>query len=478
MRGRVFQGRRHHQQAREVELGDLLFPRHLLRALQAVGEGRGRSQEVARALPRPAARAQLSRLFLDRPGHQSRRGHAHDQARGRAARRRRLHRRLPRLGLLSARQHGGGGQAAGARRRTQARGSDHQRSPRRCLLEGWTRAGGALPVVARARSQARARGSRQDRGQAEIGASRRHRLGGGGRTEEARRRLRHMAAARAEKAPAKVNLTLRVLGRRADGYHDIESLVAFAGVGDALTFAPGGALALAVSGPTAAAAGDVADNLVLKAARALAERVEGLKLGRFKLSKRLPVAAGLGGGSADAAAALRLLARANRIAPDDLRLMQAARATGADVPVCLDPRARLMRGIGDILSAPLELPRLFALLVNPGVAVATKDVFAALNVPPAEHIAQVAPPAGPAELLAEITNGRNDLEASAIELEPAIADALAVLRKLPGCRLARMSGSGATCFGLFDSSRATAAAARTLRVGYPAWWVRATGLGG
>jgi 4-diphosphocytidyl-2-C-methyl-D-erythritol kinase len=286
------------------------------------------------------------------------------------------------------------------------------------------------------------------------------------------------AAAGAEKAPAKVNLTLRVLGRRADGYHEIESLVAFAGVGDAVTFTPGGALALAVGGPTAAAAGDVADNLVIKAARALAERVEGLKLGRFTLSKRLPVSAGLGGGSADAAAALRLLARANRMTPDDPRLMQAARATGADVPVCLDPRARLMRGIGDILSDPLDLPRLFALLVNPGVAVATKDVFAALNVPPAEPAAQAGTPAGSAGLLAEITNGRNDLEGPAIELEPAIAQVLAVLRNLPGCRLARMSGSGATCFGLFDSTRAASAAARTLRVGYPAWWTRATVLGG
>lgn len=286
------------------------------------------------------------------------------------------------------------------------------------------------------------------------------------------------AAAGAEKAPAKVNLTLRVLGRRADGYHEIESVVAFAGVGDAVTFRPGGALALAVGGPTAAAAGDVADNLVLKAARALAERVEGLKLGRFTLSKRLPVSAGLGGGSADAAAALRLLARANRMTPDDPRLMQAARASGADVPVCLDPRARLMRGIGDILSDPLDLPRLFALLVNPGVAVATKDVFAALNVPSAEPLAQAGTPAGSAGLLAEITNGRNDLEGPAIELEPAIAQVLAVLRKLPGCRLARMSGSGATCFGLFDSTRAASAAARTLRVGYPAWWTRATVLGG
>ena len=285
-------------------------------------------------------------------------------------------------------------------------------------------------------------------------------------------------AADAEKAPAKVNLTLRVLGRRADGYHDIESLVAFAGVGDVLTFTPGGALALTIGGPTAAAAGESADNLVLKAAHAFAERIEGLKLGQFALSKRLPVAAGLGGGSADAAAALRLLARANGLALDDLRLMQAARATGADVPVCLDPRTRLMRGIGDILSAPLDLPRLFALLVNPGVAVATRDVFARLTMPSATETAPTPPPPQAAALLAEIAAGRNDLEAPAIGLEPAIAEALATLRKLSGCRLARMSGSGATCFALFDSTRATNAAARALRVGYPDWWVRATVLGG
>jgi len=283
-------------------------------------------------------------------------------------------------------------------------------------------------------------------------------------------------AAGAEKAPAKVNLTLRVIGRRADGYHEIESLVAFAGVGDALTFTPGSAVALSVGGPTAAAACEIADNLVLKAARALAERVERLKLGRFTLSKRLPVAAGLGGGSADAAAALRLLARANDLAPDDPRLMQAARATGADVPVCLDPRPRFMRGIGDVLSDPLDLPRLFAVLLNPGVAVATKDVFAALAVPAAEETAPAAICTGASALLAEIARGRNDLEGPAIELEPAIADALAVLRNLPGCRLARMSGSGATCFGLFDSMDAARGAARRLRVGYPAWWVRATAL--
>src|SRR3954454_24685720 len=191
------------------------------------------------------------------------------------------------------------------------------------------------------------------------------------------------STARAEKAPAKVNLTLRVLGRRADGYHELESLVAFAGVGDALTFAPGDALTLAVSGPTAPAAGDSADNLVLKAARALAQRIAGLTLGRFALSKRLPVAAGLGGGSADAAAALRLLAHANGIAPDDPRLMQAAQATGADVPVCLDPRPRVMRGVGDVLSAPLDLPRLFAVVVCPGVSGASPGGFMGWYLPAA-----------------------------------------------------------------------------------------------
>ena len=286
------------------------------------------------------------------------------------------------------------------------------------------------------------------------------------------------ASASAEKAPAKVNLTLHVLGRRPDNYHEIESLVVFAGLADRLTFTPGGGFELSVLGPTAAAAGDIGDNLVLKAARALAGEVEGLAPGHFALSKRLPVAAGLGGGSADAAAALRLLARANAIAPDDPRLMQAARATGADVPVCLDPRPRLMRGIGDVLSAPLELPRLFAVLVNPGVAVSTREVFAALQLSPAAPTAPPAAPAGSAALMAEITGGRNDLEGPAIELEPAIAEVLAVLGKLPGCRLARMSGSGATCFGLFGSTAAATAAARSLRVGYPAWWVRATVLGG
>ena len=284
-----------------------------------------------------------------------------------------------------------------------------------------------------------------------------------------------MPAARVEQAPAKINLTLRVIARRCDGYHDIESLVAFAGVGDTVSFTPGGHLALLVRGPAAAACGSIADNLVLKTVCALVDRVGGLKLGRFLLSKRLPVAAGLGGGSSDAAAALRLLARVNRLARDDTRLMQAARATGADVPVCLDPRPRLMRGIGDILSDPLPLPPLSVILVNPGVMLATRNVFASLRVvrPPKARFGWQGERTGLVDALAA---SGNDLEEPAIRLAPVVGEVLAALRASPGCRIARMSGSGATCFGLFERAGAASAAARLLRAKHPSWWVRATRL--
>lgn len=285
----------------------------------------------------------------------------------------------------------------------------------------------------------------------------------------------------ADAAPAKVNLTLRVVGRRPDGYHDLESLVAFAAVGDELSLTPDGELALTVSGPSAAQAGEAADNLVVKAALALAARVPDLSLGTFHLDKRLPVAAGLGGGSADAAAALRLLARANGIAVYDVRLFEAARATGADVPVCLDPRPRLMRGIGDVLSAPLVLPPLPAVLVNPGVAVATKSVFVRWT-PAAEPMALDVRKFGATlsrdECLQLLAMHGNDLESPAIALEPTIAEVLEALRALPGCRLARMSGSGATCFALFAAAAAAIEAAQTLAAQHLHWWVRATALCG
>lgn len=282
-----------------------------------------------------------------------------------------------------------------------------------------------------------------------------------------------------ETAPAKVNLSLAVLGRRADGYHSLDSLVAFADVGDRLSLSPGGPLSLRVRGRTADEAGPADSNLVLKAARALAEEIPALKLGRFVLDKRLPVAAGLGGGSSDAAAALRLLARANRLKRDDRRLFKIARAVGADVPVCIDPRARRMRGIGEVLSAPLKLPRLSAVLVNPGVAVPTKDVFVAIGLQPGQTVRRATrwqPPRNRAGLIAYLADQTNDLEAPAWVLQPVIGRVVAELRDQPGCELARMSGSGATCFGLFPSPRAAAAAARKLARAHPRWWVKATSL--
>jgi 4-diphosphocytidyl-2-C-methyl-D-erythritol kinase len=285
-----------------------------------------------------------------------------------------------------------------------------------------------------------------------------------------------------ENAPAKVNLTLRVLGRRSDGYHEIESLVAFAEFGDALSFSPGGELALTVRGPNAARAGQDDDNLVLKAAQALAARVAGVGLGAFVLDKRLPVAAGLGGGSADAAAALRLLARANKLPVDDGRLHDAARVTGADVPVCLDPRPRLMRGVGEILSGPLKLPALPTVLANPGVALPTKSVFAAWKHAASEalplDVTAVAKIGNREEYLQLLATQVNDLESAAIAVEPAVAEALAALRALAGCRLARMSGSGATCFALFSSAAAAIEAAKALSGKYSHWWVRASALSG
>jgi 4-diphosphocytidyl-2-C-methyl-D-erythritol kinase len=286
----------------------------------------------------------------------------------------------------------------------------------------------------------------------------------------------------ADDAPAKVNLTLRVLARRADGYHELESLVVFAACGDRLTFSRGGDLALTVHGPTAAAAGEGGDNLVRRAARALAARRSGLVLGAFDLDKRLPVAAGLGGGSSDAAAALRLLADASGISRDDADLYAAARATGADVPVCLDPRPRVMRGIGERLSAPFALPPLPAVLVNPGVALPTKAVFAGWQPSPAAAApldeAVLKKLTSAHELVRLVAEQTNDLEPPAIVLQPAVADVLAALRERPGCMLARMSGSGATCFGLFATNDKAKAAEKALFASQPTWWVKATVFGG
>jgi 4-diphosphocytidyl-2-C-methyl-D-erythritol kinase len=287
-----------------------------------------------------------------------------------------------------------------------------------------------------------------------------------------------------ERAPAKVNLTLVVRRRRVDGYHDLESLVVFARCGDELRFDPGGeGFRLVVRGRTAASAGPDADNLVLRAAKALAATAP-VPGGTFSLVKRLPVAAGLGGGSSDAAAALRLLARAGDLSLRDERVLAAARATGSDVSVCLDPHARFMRGTGHELGAVLSLPRLPALLVNPAVAVSTPAVFRALGLEagadqagdPATAL-ETGPQLGRAALLSLLAASRNDLEAPAVALAPEVATALAALRADPGCRFARMSGSGATVFGLFDTCRAAAAAGKAIAAVHPGWWVKPTMLG-
>jgi 4-diphosphocytidyl-2-C-methyl-D-erythritol kinase len=290
------------------------------------------------------------------------------------------------------------------------------------------------------------------------------------------------AAGLVEGGRAKVNLTLRVIGRRADGYHELESVVAFADCADRLSLTPETELQLKITGPLARACGEVADNLVLKAARLFAERVPDLKAGRFTLHKVLPVAAGIGGGSADAAAALRLLARANGLALDDSRLIEAARLTGADVPACVASRACLMTGVGETL-LPLALPELHGVLVNPGVAVATRDVFEALGLRNGELLVGAADviraSAWPAEgastddWIRGLADGSNDLEAPAIGLQPAVGKVLSVLAAADGARLARMSGSGATCFAIFDSGAAARAAALNIQNAHPQWWVHA-----
>ncbi len=282
-----------------------------------------------------------------------------------------------------------------------------------------------------------------------------------------------------ERAPAKVNLTLHLCGRRDDGYHDLESLVVFAGVHDRLTLQPADDLSIEVAGPTAQAAGPAHDNSVLKAARALGANVAGLRVGAFHLTKRLPAAAGIGGGSSDAAAALRLLARLNHLPLDDPRVIAAALATGSDVPVCFDPRARMMSGRGEIVSAPLSLAPIFAVLVHPGVALSTPQVFAQIGFKLGERSIRGAHPVVEAResfgsLLPKLRKGRNDMEDAASVLTPVIGRALAVLGAARGVKLARMSGSGATCFALFETCHAAARAARVIRRDHPGWWVRST----
>jgi 4-diphosphocytidyl-2-C-methyl-D-erythritol kinase len=285
-----------------------------------------------------------------------------------------------------------------------------------------------------------------------------------------------------EQGRAKVNLTLRVIGRRTDGFHDLESVVAFADCADRLTLTPGSELTLQLSGPLAQACGETSDNLVLKATRLLAERVPGLNSGSFTLDKILPVAAGIGGGSADAAAALRLLAKLNGLSLDDERLLEVALATGADVPVCLASAACDMTGVGETLT-PLSLPIMPCVMVNPRVPVPTKDVFASLGLRNGELLVGATdvfrgtdwPAAGASveDWVEVLAASANDLEAPATRIQPVIGEVIAALNATNGAWLARMSGSGATCFAIYENTADAGRAAEKVRHDHADWWVHA-----
>jgi len=280
------------------------------------------------------------------------------------------------------------------------------------------------------------------------------------------------------RAPAKLNLYLHVTGRRSDGYHTLESLIGFVGLADTVTAAPAGDFTLTVGGPFAGPLSGVAagDNLVLRAARALA-RAAGVDGGAaLHLDKHIPVAAGLGGGSADAAAALRALSALWGV-PPDLALDDLALALGADVPVCLAARPRFVSGIGEGLRAVAPLPAAGVLLVNPRVAVETAATFAAFDAafdaagaPFVRRDAPIGPFASASALARALAGCANDLTAAAQAQAPVIAAVLDALAGLPGCRLARMAGSGATCFGLFDDAAAAAQAGRFLSAAQGGWW--------
>ena len=283
-----------------------------------------------------------------------------------------------------------------------------------------------------------------------------------------------------ENARAKLNLSLEVLGRRVDGFHEISSLVAFATVGDVVSLQPSDTLALSADGPFAR---DLSgDNLVLQAAEAVHASFPSLRLGHFHLSKELPIASGIGGGSADAAAALRLIAAANGGTPTCDDLLAIAASLGSDVPVCVASRPTLMTGRGECLLAVRRFPSCGIVLCNPGVPLSAAEIYMAVNAEPLGiGVADIdAPPdfAGSFDALLDYLKMRpNDLQRPAMKRAPTIGGVLAALEALPGAGLARMSGSGATCFALFQTEAEADHGACRLASAHPDWWVAPSSLG-
>jgi 4-diphosphocytidyl-2-C-methyl-D-erythritol kinase len=277
-----------------------------------------------------------------------------------------------------------------------------------------------------------------------------------------------------EFAPAKINLYLHITGRRADGYHLLDSLAAFAGVGDEIRLEPAPRFDFIIDGPQAAALKNepVEDNLAVRAVRALAGRTGQAPDLRLTLIKNLPVASGIGGGSSDAAAALRALAQLWHLAPDDAHVRDVAGACGQDVPVCLDLAGCYMTPDG---TAPApELPHTDIVLVNPGRALATAAVYKTYKesggaFSPAARLPN--PPADRQALAAMLKARKNDLAAPALTLMPGIGEVLRAIEDTEGCLLARMSGSGATCFGLYADRDSARRAAASILAANRGWWV-------
>ncbi len=272
-------------------------------------------------------------------------------------------------------------------------------------------------------------------------------------------------------AHAKVNLWLNVVGRRRDGYHLLESLVAFVDLADRIEAQPADRLSLEIEGPFAGTLAGEADNLVLKAARLLADRAGVAPRAALRLGKHVPVAAGLGGGSADAAAALRQLIELWRVAMPEEELFDLAANLGADVPMCLAGRSSFVSGVGERLQPSPPLPDCAILLVNPGVALATRDVFAARDAAFSTSRPVTRPWRDLGDFSALLAERGNDLLPAAITLAPVVGEVLGVLRRGDGARHAAMSGSGATCFALYDSIERAKRASSSL----PASWWRHAG---
>mgnify|MGYP006353440299 FL=1 len=281
-------------------------------------------------------------------------------------------------------------------------------------------------------------------------------------------------------AKAKLNLTLEVLGRRADGYHEVRSLVGFTDLGDSLELEPVEELTLVVDGPFAGAL--QGDNLIIAAAEAAKTKAAGIALGSFRLTKTLPVAAGLGGGSADAAATLRLLTEANPGALSPEALTEIAARLGSDAAACLASRPALMTGRGEHVTEIRGMPACGVVLVNPGLPLATASVYAALNAAPLSAGPADTEPvpdlAGSFERLIDYASPRgNDLAAAALRLAPVTGEVLTALRRLQGARLVQLTGSGPTCFALFATADEAKGAAASLQAANPSCWVAATTLG-